>query len=370
MSRLWETFSALTAIDSPSFGERALCSALKERLGQMGAQMHEDGAGALFGGSCGNLYAFLPGSLPLPPLLLSAHMDTVEPGRGKKAVLGARGVITSSGDTILGADDVAGIAVILEALTRLDESGTPRRPAEVLFTVAEERYGLGSAAADYSRIRAKEAYTLDLCGGPGQAANAAPTLLSFELTVTGRAAHAGLAAQDGVNAIAAAAKAIARVPQGAPQPGVTVNIGKITGGEAGNIIPARCSVTGEIRSLSHEAAGEMWEHIRGVFAQECEAAGASLQAEHRVEITAYATPREAAVVRRFEKACESIGVTPDIHPTMGGSDQNNFARHDIEGLVMACAMYEAHSTREYCRLDELEQCVGLLMALLTDETAY
>ncbi len=367
MSRLWDTFSALTAIDSPSFEERELCDALKQRLDALGVQTFEDDAGARLDGNSGNLYGFLPGDAPLPPLLFSAHMDTVEPGRGKRAILQADGRITSAGDTVLGADDVAGIAILLEALARLTEGGTPRRPLELLFPVAEERYGLGSARADYGRIRAKEAYTLDLSGAIGEAAGAAPTLFSFEVTVTGKASHAGFAPRDGIHAIAAASKAVARIPLGEPEPGVTVNIGRISGGEADNIVPALCKVSGEIRSLSHHLVLEQWERIQAVFEEEAQAAGARAAAHGRVEITAYETPPDSPAVRRFERACRQAGVPARIHATLGGSDANNFALHGIQNLVLACSMHQVHSVREYARLDELEQGVQLVLALMTDD---
>ncbi|MDR1409012.1 MAG: M20/M25/M40 family metallo-hydrolase [Oscillospiraceae bacterium] len=367
-SRLWKTFSALIAIDSPSFEERLFCDALKEQLMALGIQTYEDNAGERIGGNCGNLYSFLPGSLSLSPLLFSAHMDTVEPGHGKRAILSDGGFITSAGDTILGADDVAGIAAILEALARLKESGKPHRPVELLFPVAEESYGLGSAQADYSRISAKESYTLDLGGTIGEAANAAPTVLSFEFTVAGKAAHAGFAPKDGVHAVAVAANAIARVPIGTPEPGVTCNIGMISGGEANNVIPSLCKVGGEIRALSHTAVLVWWKKVKSIFEEEASAAGATVKAEHHCEITAYKTPLDSSPVRRFEKACERIGVHANIHSTLGGSDQNNFAKHGIQGLVLACSMHNVHSTREFCLLDEIEQCAELILSLILEET--
>lgn len=367
MNRLWETFSALTAIDSPSFEERLFCDTLKQRLTAIGAETYEDNAGEKIGGNCGNLYGFLPGSLPLPPLLFSAHMDTVEPGRGKQALVNASGLITSAGDTILGADDVAGITILLEALARLREAGQPHRPIELLFPVAEELYGLGSAIADYSRIQAKESYTLDLGGAIGEAANAAPTVLAFEITVTGKAAHAGFAPGEGVHAVAAASKAIARVPIGEPEPGVTVNVGTIGGGQANNIVPALCKVTGEIRSLCHARVLAYWEQVQTIFKQEAEAAGAAATANHRIEIPAYETPVDSPVVRRFKHACEKSGIPASVHSTLGGSDQNNLARHGIQGIVIACSMHDVHSTREFCRLDELERCVELVLSLMTED---
>lgn len=365
-NRLWNTFRELASIYSPSFGEREFCDNLRHRLSQLNIEVYEDDATHLIKGNSGNLYGFLPGTIVGTPLLFSAHMDTVEPAKGKKPVLHEDGTITSAGDTILGADDVAGIAIILEAITRLEEQGIPHRPIELLFPVAEERYGAGSAVFDYSRIRAKDAYVLDLSGAIGEAANAAPTILSFEFQVHGKAAHAGFAPKEGIHAISIAARAIARLPQGEPEPGLTFNVGHILGGGAGNIVPDLCTVRGEMRSLNHRAVLAFWDTVKTVFQEEAALAGAQVDAIHKVELTAYETSLCSSVVERFVRACEKIGIPSNIHSTFGGSDQNNFALHGINGLVIACSMHQVHSTREYSHLDELEKGVELVMALMTD----
>jgi len=367
MNRLFETFRELVAIDSPAFGERRLCDSLKGKLAALGAVCEEDNAGELIKGNCGNLYGFLPGEMAGAPLLFSAHMDTVEPALGKTAVLLEDGRITSNGATVLGADDVSGIAAILEAIARLRETGTPHRPIELLFTAAEELYGMGSAVANYDKLRAKEAYVLDLGGAVGEAANAAPTLLSFTVDMHGKAAHAAFGSHAGVHAIAAAAKAIARIPQGEPEPGLTCNIGTIKGGEARNIVPALCTVNGEIRSMSHAAVMVYWEMIKSIFEDEARQAEALVEFSYKIEISAYETPLDSPVVRRFEQACKAAGIPCYVHSTLGGSDNNNYATHGIEGLVIACSMYDVHSTREYTLLDELEQCVTLVTHLMTAE---
>ncbi|MEA5015498.1 MAG: M20/M25/M40 family metallo-hydrolase [Candidatus Limiplasma sp.] len=365
-NRLFELFSELVSLYSPSFGERELCDTMKAKLFALGIAFEEDNAGAILGGNCGNLYGYLEGAFPSEPLLLSAHLDTVEPAKGKKAILHADGTITSDGTTILGADNVSGIAVILEAIKRMQETNAPHRPIELLFPVAEEKYGAGSAVFDYSKIRSKQALVLDLGGEIGNAANAAPTIFSFTVTVNGKAAHAGFAPKDGVHAIAAAAGAIAKLTLGEPEPGVTCNIGLISGGEAGNIVPAKCTVTGEIRSLDHDAVLKRWEGVKSAFHQAAADFGATVEFENRVEIAAYHISAESAVARRFKRACEAIGATADIHSTLGGSDNNNFARHGIEGLVIACSMHQVHGLEEYAVLSELEQCVELVVKLLTE----
>ena len=368
-NRLWETFSALTDIYSPSFGERQLCDHLKAKLTELDISIYEDDAGEKIGGNCGNIYGFLPGVNfeNAEPILFSSHMDTVEPAKGKKAILKEDGTITSDGTTILGADDAAGLSVIIEAITRLKENETPHRPVELLFTVAEERAVSGATAADYDKIRSKEAYVLDLGGAIGEAANAAPTILHFSITVHGRASHAGVEPKKGIHAISTAAKAIARIPLGEPEPGLTCNIGTIKGGGLTNVIPDRCELIGEIRSLTHERALAQLDKVNSIFKEEAEKMGATITAESSVNITAYETPMDAQVTKRFQKACEAIGVKSNINPTQGGSDNSVFALHRISGLVISCSMYSVHGTSEWCSLDEMEQCTQLVMNLMTQE---
>ena len=137
--RLIDTFSQLVSIDSPTFGERKMADEVSTRLALLGFELTEDQAGEAIGGNAGNIYGYLPGTTNLNPLLFSAHLDTVEPSHGKEAMIDDQGIISSAGNTILGADDLAGISVILEAVKRLQDNGNPHRPIEILFTVAEER---------------------------------------------------------------------------------------------------------------------------------------------------------------------------------------------------------------------------------------
>lgn len=364
--RLWQNFQELAAIYSPTFKEQAFASALRAKLTAMGIASTEDNAGLKIGGNAGNLFASIDGDLDKEPLLFSAHMDTVEPARGKAAVLHPDGRITSQGNTILGADDISGIVAILEALTRLKEEGIPHRPLELLFPVAEESYCLGSAVFDYSRLRAKQAYVLDISGPIGTAAYAAPTLLSLKITVHGRASHAGFAPNNGIHAIESAARAIARLKQGEPKSGLTFNLGRISGGDATNIVPALCEIFGEIRSLDNQAVLDYWAHVKQVFEDELAPSGAVLETEEAIKITAYRTPLDSPVATRYRHACEEEKLEVQFRETLGGSDQNNFSLHGINGLVIACGMHEAHSNREYSNIHEMEACVKLLMRLMTD----
>lgn len=366
--RLIETFQRLVAIDAPSFQERAMADVLKEELTRLGFSVEEDGAGNHYGGNAGNVYGFRKGTIPGSPILFSTHMDTVEPARGKKALVGADGRITSDGTTVLGADCMSGTAAILEALQEIEEDGGECRDLEVIFFIGEEKHLRGSAVFDYSRVKAKESYILDLTGPVGTAAYQAPTLIQFQIEVKGRAAHAGLSPETGIHAIAIAAKAVVRMELGHVGEDMTVNIGAIHGGEASsNIVPELCHLVGEVRSYSHEQAMEQTRKIEELFKEEAEKAGGSSRMDYQILIRAYRTPEEHPCMGRFRRACESLGLPCTLIKTFGGSDQSNLFQHGISGLVLASAMELVHSCQEYVEIAELVKITELVRFLMQNK---
>jgi tripeptide aminopeptidase len=376
-SRLVSQFKRMVEFDSETYHEREIANYLIEEMKQLSFVVTEDDAGfrlkeriAEYGDAIptGNLYGFLKGNTVGEPVLLSAHMDTVRPGIGKHAKEVENGVITSEGETILGADDLSGIAAILEAVRTIREKNIPHPDIEVLFPVAEENYGKGSQIADYSSIHSKQAYVFDLSGEIGNAALSAPTLLSFEIRVKGKNAHAGFCPQLGINAIEIAAKAISRIKQGWVDEETTVNIGKISGGKQGNIVSDECLLIGEIRSLKDDRALEEWEKLKEVFEEEAVCRGGNIELLFEKQIEAYEIGEDEDVVRRFKKVCDDIGVKAVTHKTLGGSDNNHFVRNGIRGIVVACGMNEVHTTSEYTTVNQLEKSALLALGLMTDQT--
>lgn len=344
--RLTNTFIELTKIDCPSKKEREMADWLIHELKNLGFSVCEDDAGEKINGNAGNIYAFLPGTEG-EPLLFSTHMDTVEPALGKRAQLHPDGTITSFGDTVLGADDASGIAILLEAITSIQEDKLAHRPLEFLFTVAEEPYDCGSEVFDYTLIQSKEAYVLDLSGPIGGAAYAAPAILSFYAEVQGKSSHAGFAPEQGIHAIAAAADAVSGLQMGHIDTETTLNIGTIKGGVATNIIPDCCIVQGEIRSYLNEKAEAVFQSVKDHFAASASAYGAECQITSRWGCYAYELPESHSVIQRYRQACEKAGAKSNLFRTFGGSDASNFMKHGIAGLVIANAMFEIHSCREY-----------------------
>ena len=364
--RILNEFIELVSIDSPSYGERALVDAVKKKLEGLGFAVREDDAARKINGNAGNIYAFLDGSPDADPLLFCAHTDTVEPSRGKRAVVHEDGRITSAKDTVLGSDDLSGIVELLEGVRHLQEECLPHRPVEVLFNVAEEVFGKGAKAYDYegSRIISKEAYVIDMSGHVGSAANRAPTIIGWTAQIRGRASHAGFSPEAGINAITSACAAIAKLEPGQVDWDTTMNIGTVCGGTANNIVPELCTVNGEVRSLDHEKAYRLIDQIRNVFEQCAGAAKVSFTTEEH--IVAYHTPQEHSVVRRFQKACAKLGFPGDVVSTLGGSDNNVLALHGIKGIVLSSGMQNVHSTQEFMTVDDLMNGAALVAELLQD----
>ncbi|MFQ9393276.1 MAG: peptidase dimerization domain-containing protein [Lachnospiraceae bacterium] len=303
-NELLEEFAGFTEIDSVSFGERRMADLLKEKLRALGFETEEDDAGSHYGGNAGNVYGFLKGSLSgepvlFPPTWIRWSRESEKSsfsGRWQDHIrwndgAGCRRCGRSYGDP-------GGIRRVLS-------SGKPHRDIEVLFPIAEEVYTKGTRVFDFSKIRSKEAYVLDLSGPVGSAAVQAPSLISFVLTIHGKAAHAGFEPEKGIHAVTAAALAIARLPQGHVEEDTTLNIGLIRGGTATNIVPESCIVEGEIRSYSHEKALSYMEAVRRVFREEAEKSGGSLEDEVSINLVAYHTGEEEASVKNFRRAAKN-----------------------------------------------------------------
>lgn len=361
--RLINEFCKLVSIDSITFNERKMADYLIAVFDEIGIELTEDNAGKFYNSDTGNLYGYIEGEGE--PALFSAHMDTVEPGIGKRAVIHGDGKITSDGTTVLGADDAAGLAAIIEAIRTIKENKIKHRPVEVLFPAAEEVYTKGTKVFDFSRIRSKEAYVLDLSGEIGTAAIAAPSIISFSARVKGKAAHAGFSPEEGINSIEIVSKAVSEIQQGRIDGSSTLNIGTITGGTATNIVPQNCIIKGEIRSLDHNKAIALLENIEKKFRKYCNEYKAELDFKYTVNITAYEISQTSKAVQNYVKICKELNIPVNLISTFGGSDNNNFTQQGIEGIVISCGMNNVHSCNEYTSTDDLIKSTEIIFKLMT-----
>ncbi len=364
--RMYKTFAELTAVDSLSLEERELADLLKKKLEVLGADVTEDDTGVITGSNAGNILARIKPSdiKDTDTVLFSAHMDTVEPGCGKKAIRHNDGRITSGGTTVLGADDAAGITEILEAVEEILEEGIPHHGLELLFTTGEELYTVGASAFDTSKLSSKRAYFLDRAGDMGSATITEPTLISFEVTVEGRASHAGFEPEKGINAIVIASRAIASLPVGRKDDNTTLAVGIIEGGIATNVVPATVKIKGEIRSQIHEEALKTLEEVKAVFAKEASEAGAKSKLDYKMHLTAYSVPDTSDSLAEYKKVLKQLGIKVSLERSFGGSDCNPFRRQGIDGLCFANAMWGIHSTEEYTTLDDMSKVVDIVKNLM------
>ena len=196
--RMLDELTELMRIDVSSGQETEIAEHLVKKLEQMGFAITRDEAGATFGGVCGNILAVREGERD-GVVCFCSHMDRVPGGIGIKPVE-EDGILRSSGDTILAADDLSGVAAILEGVRQAIESGKALPKLEIFFTVGEEAGLYGAKAFDVSLLTSKTMYVLDSPGRIGRIVNGAPGRALLEAQVFGKAAHAGNEPEKGIDA--------------------------------------------------------------------------------------------------------------------------------------------------------------------------
>jgi tripeptide aminopeptidase len=368
--RLAETFMRLVQIDSISKEEGKIASVLREKLEAMGAQIRMDKAGEKIGGDSGNLIAKFNGNTPAPPLMLNAHMDTVEPGRGIKPRFQEE-LFTSDGSTILGADDKSAIAILLEVLMTLQEKKLKHGPIELVLTVCEEIGLLGAKHLDMSLISSKFGYALDT-SDTHSIVTRAPAANRIELKVIGKDAHAGTVPEQGINAIWLAGKALADLTIGRIDEETTCNIGVITGGKATNIVPDAVILQGEVRSHDEEKLNAVTNNILKQFQSVVDAypSHSREQGLPRLEAIVEADfpltniPEDHPVIVLARKAAANLGRKLARRTTGGGADANIFFNKGIVTGVIGTGMKDMHSVRESVRLEDMIETAELMIEII------
>ncbi len=362
--RMLAEFCELVRIGCSTRAEREVADAVKAKLAAIGMAVDEDDVAGKIGGNAGNVIGLLKGNVATAPtLLLSAHLDSVEPCGGIDPQL-ADGVITSGGDTVLGADDKAGVAGILEALRIIGETGVAHGDIQVVFTVAEEGGLNGSKNMDRGRLLADFGYVLDSGGAPGRIINAAPGQNSIKVVVRGKTAHAGVAPEEGINAIVVAGKAMAELRQGRIDAETTANVGVIKGGQATNIVPDYVEIACEARSRDAAKLAAQTAHMVDTFERVAAANGAKAEITVKGAYDPYVLTADMPVVALARQAAASIGLSPVLEATGGGSDANFFNAFGVPSAVLAVGMAKVHTTDEYIKEADLYKTAELVVAIV------
>jgi len=363
--RLNDLFAELCAIPSPFGRERAVAERVAADLRALGYEVSEDDAAAETGAECGNLLARIPGRTERS-VMLCAHMDTV-PHEGVVEPVLVDGGWESAGDTILGADNKAAVAVMLQAARRWVRE-PPLVPVELLFTVGEEDALRGAKAFDASTLRSRFGYVFDHASPIGEIVIASPHYHRIVAELHGVAAHAGIRPEAGRSAIAAAAKAIAAMPLGRLDDETTANVGTIAGGSGINVVPERCRVEAEVRSLDADkveaVVSELVDHLTdGANAVECD-----LDVNVARLFHGYRTRPTAPQVQVAEAALRTCGFHPRHIVTGGGSDANALEAAGFPCTNLANGTERNHQPDEAVSVAALEGMLDVTFALI-DEAA-
>ncbi|HEY4602577.1 MAG TPA: M20/M25/M40 family metallo-hydrolase [Cerasibacillus sp.] len=364
--RLIEEFIELVQIDSETGHEAQIASVLKEKFSSLGLEVIEDDAKAITGHGAGNLICTLKGAKEhVDPIYFTSHMDTVVPGKGVKPSI-KDDYIVSDGTTILGADDKAGLAAIIETIRCLKENKIEHGDVQFVITVGEESGLVGAKALDKELLYAKFGYAIDSDGDVGDIIVAAPTQAKLHIEIKGKPAHAGVAPEKGISAITLAAKAIAKMPLGRIDEDTTANIGRFAGGKQTNIVCDYVEIHAEARSLVPEKINKQVETMKEVFETTAEAYGGEAVVDIKKMYPGFSHEAGEEVVEVARSAAKNIGRTSKLLKSGGGSDANIISSYGIPTVNLAVGYEEIHTINERIHVDNLEKIAELVYAIIIE----
>ncbi|WP_240941065.1 M20/M25/M40 family metallo-hydrolase [Paenibacillus sp. HB172176] len=365
--RLIQEFMELVQVDSETKHEEQISKVLKQKFEALGLAISEDDAAAKTGHGANNLFAMLEGfgeHADAGTIFFTCHMDTVAPGKGIKPQLDDDGYIRSDGTTILGSDDKAGIAAMLEAIRVVKEQGISHGRIQFVITVGEESGLLGARSLDRTKLKAKFGYALDSNGKIGDIAVAAPTQAKITIKMFGKSAHAGVNPEDGISAIQVASKAISKMPLGRIDKETTANIGRFEGGGATNIVCDYVLLSAEARSIVQHKLDAQVEAMRNAVASAAAEHGARAEFDSELVYPAYRYDDSDPVVQLASRAIEAIGAVPGTFHSGGGSDANVFNGLGVPTVNLAVGYEHIHTTKEQIKADDLAKVAELVVSII------
>jgi len=356
----------LAVLSSPSGEERAVADRVLDYLGALGLEASEDDVGPRIGSSMGNILCALEpnGDRAAMPLFFCAHLDTVPPEGPIEPVVGEDGIVRNGAGTILGADNKAAVASMLEAVARVVEDGRGHGAVELLFTPKEEVGLVGASAFDESRLAAQVGYVYDHAGPIGEVILGAPYQRKLDVHFRGRAAHAGMFPEEGRSAIVAAARAIADLRLGRLDEETTANVGQIEGGTARNVVPEHCRFTAEARSHDERKLADVIEEMLETVTFAAGVAECEVETQLGASARGYRFRRDDVPVRLAAAALERGGREPSYILSGGGADANVFNERGLQCLNLANGMTDIHTPDEHIAVTDIEGMVDVTLALI------
>lgn len=363
MAEVLDLFLELAAVASPSGEEREVADRVLGYLRDCGLDVDEDDAGPKVGSTMGNLYVRIEPTATGEPVFLCAHLDTVPPTDVIEPVV-EDGVVRNARPTILGGDNKAAVAVMLEATRRVLAEGRPHAGIELVFTPKEEVGLLGAYAFDHRRLHARVGYVYDQAAPIGDIVLGAPSAQQLEIIFHGRAAHAGMYPEEGRSAIAAAARAISEMRLGRIDDESTANVGEINGGTAANVVPEWCTLVADVRSHDDGKLAEILQSMQDAVTFAAGVAECEVETRSRRSYRAYRFKRDDLVVRLAADALGRCGFEARYGLSGGAADANVFNERGLQCVNLANGMAEIHTPDEHIAVADLESMVEVTLALL------
>lgn len=361
--RLVDAFMEYVSISSPTKLEGRFAAYISKILESLGLVVFIDDAGEKVGSDTGNVIAKLKGNAEGETLLFSCHMDTVSPGIDIKPHI-KDGVIYSDGTTVLGGDNKAGIAAIIEALTLIKEHNLAHADIEVAFSIFEEGGLHGAKNLNFEQFNAKSVFVLDSGGDPGQIIVKGPAQDKLEFKVIGRPAHAGVAPEEGISAIQVASAAISKMNLLRIDAETTANIGRIEGGSVTNIVASETIVFAEARSLDNHKLKAQSDHMVACFEDAAKAFGATVETKVSRMYSAFTIDEDAEIVNMAKAACTRIGLNPYTASSGGGSDTNVFNANGLMAINLGIGEKKPHTLEEHLHIKDLVATSSLVLELI------
>ncbi|SKA88869.1 peptidase T-like protein [Sporosarcina newyorkensis] len=363
--RLLDEFLELVKIDSETKNERQIADVLTKKLEALGFEVTEDDTSEKTGHGAGNLIANLKGSIPkADPIYFTCHMDTVVPGQQIQPVVKDDGYVYSDGTTILGADDKAGIAALLEMAKVLQEQNKPHGDIQFIITAGEESGLVGAKEMNPDALKAKYGFAIDSDGKVGGIVTAAPYQSKLWTTIYGKTAHAGVAPEKGISAISLAAKSIAGMKLGRIDHETTANIGRFEGGQATNIVCEEAFILSEVRSINPEKMQKQIDSMTEKFATTASSLGGQAETKTELMYPGFNLTEQEPVVQVAMKAIRKIGREPNIMTSGGGSDGNVFNGMGVPTVTLSVGYEEIHTKNERMPIEELNLLTELLLEIV------
>jgi tripeptide aminopeptidase len=360
-----ELFLELAALPTPPGEERAAADVVLGYLRGLGLEPDEDGCGPEIGSNAGNVYARVEPTAEGTPLFFCAHLDTVPPDGELRPVL-EDGTIRNDGGTILGADNKAAVVAMLEGVRRVLAESLPHAGVELLFTPKEEVGLVGVGAFDHDRLQARIGYVYDQAAPIGEVILGAPWSRSLEVRFHGRASHSGMFPEEGRSAIQAAARAIADLRLGRVDEETTANVGVISGGTAGNIVPEWCTFVAEARCHDEVKLGDVVQEMLDVFAFAATAVDCEVETTVRKSYSGYRLRRDEPAVALAAAALARSGHEVTYALSGGAADANVFNERGRRCVNLANAMTDIHTPDERITVADLEAMVDVTVALIEE----